>query len=250
MKAMIFAAGLGTRLKPYTLTMPKALVPVAGVPMIEILIKHLVSNGFQEIIINLHHFADQIVGFLKQNNNFGASIVFSQEEETLLDTGGGLKRASWFFDDKQAFLVQNVDVICDLDYRQMIDQHIQNEAIATLAVSRRVTARYLLFDAEMQLCGWENTMTNEKRIIRNQNRNLERFAFSGIHVIDPTLFEYMPQEGKFSIINTYLDIANGYKIVGFEHNPDYWVDMGKPEELLRAEKLYKAMQQIEPTKYK
>ena len=250
MKAMIFAAGLGTRLTPYTLTMPKALVPVAGTPMIEILIKHLVRNGFSEIIINVHHFADQIIAFLHDNYDFGAEISFSHEEDSLLDTGGGLKKASWFFDDKKPFLVQNVDVICDLDYRKMIDQHIQNEAIATLAISHRITSRYLLFDADIQLCGWENTLTNEKRMIRKRNRNLESFAFSGIHVIDPTLFEYMPQEGKFSIINTYLDIASGYKIVGFEHNPDHWVDMGKPEELLRAEKLIKAMQQFEPIKYK
>jgi NDP-sugar pyrophosphorylase family protein len=235
MKAMIFAAGLGTRLKPYTETMPKALVPVAGVPMLEILIKHLVKNGINEILINVHHFAGQLIEFLKLNNNFGANITISNEEDLLLDTGGGLKKASWFFNDEQPFLVQNVDVISDLDYNEMINFHKSNKALATLAVCNRVTSRYFLFDGQMQLCGWENTRTAEIIMARHDSQNLARYAFSGIHIIDPAIFNSIKKEGKFSIVDTYLELASTNKIKGYEHNPENWVDMGKPEELLKAE---------------
>ena len=234
---MIFAAGLGTRLKPYTETMPKALVPVAGIPMLEILINHLVKNGIDEILINVHHFAGQVIEFLKQNNNFGANITISNEEDLLLDTSGGLKKASWFFNDKQPFLVQNVDVISDLDYTKMLDFHNRNNALATLAVCSRVTSRYFLFDKHMDLCGWENTKTTEIKMARPGSQNLARFAFSGIHIIDPAIFRFMDQDGKFSIVDTYLELAADHKITGFEHNPENWVDMGKPEELKKAEKL-------------
>ena len=234
MKAMIFAAGLGTRLKPYTETMPKALVPVAGIPMLEILINQLLKNGINEILINVHHFAGQVIEFLDQNNNFGANITISNEEDLLLDTGGGLKKAAWFFDDKQPFLVQNVDVISDLDYKGMVDFHNGNKALATLAVCDRVTSRYFLFDEQMQVCGWENTKTGEIKMARPDSLNLERFAFSGIHIIDPAIFNSIKKEGKFSIVDTYIELASTNKIKGYKHNPENWVDMGKPEELLKA----------------
>jgi len=236
---MIFAAGLGSRLKPYTETMPKALVPVAGIPMLEILIKHLQDNGINNIIVNVHHFASHVIDFLKVNNNFGANIAISHEEELLLDTGGGLKKAAWFFDDKKPFLVQNVDVISDLNYRDMLDFHNSKGALATLAVCKRETSRYFLFDEQMRLCGWENTKTGERKIVCNKDFTLRRFAFSGIHIIDPSIFSYMNQDGKFSIVDTYLDLAANHKIIGFEHNPENWVDMGKPEELLKAEVILK-----------
>ena len=238
---MIFAAGLGTRLKPYTDTMPKALVPVAGSPMIEILIKHLILNGINDIIVNVHHFADQVISFLNQNNGFGANITISNETGLLLDTGGGLKNASWFFSDNQPFLVQNVDVVCDINYADLLESHTKNKAIATLAVSSRKTSRYFLFDSSMQLCGWENTKSQEIKMARPQTENLSKFAFSGIQIIEPAIFGYMQQQGKFSIIDSYLEIAATNKIIGFVHNPDYWVDMGKPEELLKAEKLLASM---------
>jgi NDP-sugar pyrophosphorylase family protein len=239
MKAMIFAAGLGTRLKPYTDSMPKALVPVAGVPMLEILIRHLNENGINDIIINVHHFAGQVVDFLKQNNNFGINITISNEQDHLLDTGGGLKKAAWFFSDQQPFLVQNVDVVSDLNYKEMLRMHSGSGSLATLAVSKRETSRYFLFDNQMQLCGWENTKTGEVKIIRSEAQNLQRFAFSGIHIIDPAVFPNMKQEGKFSIIDTYLELAANNKIIGFEHNASNWVDMGKPGELFKAEILLK-----------
>jgi len=241
MKAMIFAAGLGSRLKPYTETMPKALVPVAGVPMLEILIKHLQKNGINEILINVHHFAGQVIEFLKLNNNFGTNITISNEEDLLLDTGGGLKKASWFFNDQQPFLVQNVDVISDLSYKKMLDFHINNKALATLAVSDRVTSRYFLFDDQMQLCGWVNTNTGETRMARPDSQNLARFAFSGIHIIDPAIFNLINNEGKFSIVDTYLELASTNIINGYEHNPENWVDMGKPDELQKAEIILKKL---------
>ncbi len=236
MKAMIFAAGLGTRLKPFTETMPKALVPVAGIPMIEILIRHLMQNGIKDIIINVHHFAGLVIGFLEQNANFGANITISHEEE-LLDTGGGLKKAAWFFDDNQPFLVQNVDVISDLKYSEMLGLHLNTSSIASLAVSKRETSRYFLFDDKMQLCGWENTRTGEVKIVRNKISELTRFAFSGIQILDPEIFGFINQTGKFSNIDTYLQLATNLKITGFEHNPENWVDMGKPDELVKAKSI-------------
>lgn len=234
---MIFAAGLGTRLKPYTETMPKALVPVGGIPMIEILIKHLQKNGIKDIIVNVHHFAGQVIEFLSLNDNFGANISISHEEELLLDTGGGLKKAAWFFSDQQPFLVQNVDVISDLKYQEMLKLHNVSKSIVTLAVSKRETSRYFLFDKTMRLCGWENTKTVEIRMICKETENISRFAFSGIHILDPAIFSLINQAGKFSIVDTYLELAATHKITGFEHNPENWVDMGKPEELVKAKSI-------------
>jgi len=242
MKAMIFAAGLGTRLKPYTETMPKALVPVAGTPMIEILIRHLLKNGINQIIVNVHHFSGQLVGFLNENDNFGADIAISDESEKLLDTGGGLKKAAWFFDDGKPFLVQNVDVISNLNYKEMLDWHNFKGALCTLAVCDRKTSRYFLFDDQMQLSGWENKKTAERRIINREANSLREFAFSGIHIIDPKIFSLLHQDGRFPIVDTYLELAEKYKIIGFEHDPANWMDMGKPEDLSKAEQILKKIE--------
>jgi len=238
---MIFAAGLGTRLMPFTHAMPKALVPVAGIPMIEILIRNLLKNNISEIIVNVHHFSDQVIGFLDANNNFGADISISNESDLLLDTGGGLKKASWFFGGNEPFLVQNVDVISDVNYFEMLERHKSYGALATLAVCRRETSRYLLFKPDFLLCGWENTKTEEIILVEPEHNNPEKFAFSGIHIIDPSIFGYLYQDGKFSIIDTYLKLAARFKICGFEHNPENWVDMGKPDELHKAELLLKKL---------
>jgi N-acetyl-alpha-D-muramate 1-phosphate uridylyltransferase len=244
MKAMIFAAGMGTRLKPYTETMPKALVPVNGIPMLEILIRHLQANGIQDIILNVHHFAGQIIEFLRKKQNFGANITISDEEDLLLDTGGGLKKASWFFNTKEPFLVQNVDVISDLDYHKMLDLHNTTGSLATLAVSGRKTTRYFLFDDTMQLSGWENIKTAEIINVRQESKTLRRFAFSGIHIIDPLIFSLMHQEGKFSIVDTYLELAARYKISGFTHDAENWEDMGKPESLIKAVTVLEKLQKF------
>lgn len=233
MKAMIFAAGLGTRLYPITQTTPKALIKVKNIPLIEIVIRRLMTFGYNEIIINIHHHADQIEQFVQSKNDFGIRIAFSDERDKLLDTGGGLKKASWFFDDGKPFLVHNVDVISDIDFGQLMERQIDSKALVTLAVKTRPSSRYLLFDHQNCLCGWENTNTEEKIIVR-PSAEIQPYAFSGIQVVDPDIFNYISQEGKFSIIDVYLKLAAGHIIKSFEHNKSLWLDVGKVESLTKA----------------
>jgi len=235
MKAMILAAGLGTRLKPYTDTMPKALVKLNGRPLLERLILRLKEYDFDEIIINTHHYAEQIHSFLNLRNNFDIRIEISHEAE-LLDTGGGLKQASWFFDDGQPFLLHNVDVMTDLDYHKMIDQHRQKKSAASLAVRKRNTTRYFLFNNDLQLCGWENLAENKKNIVRGNGDNLDRFSFMGIHVLSPEIFDSLTMEGKFSIIPAYLELASQENnIIAFPADQYRWLDLGRKENLEEAE---------------
>ena len=236
MKAMIFAAGLGTRLQPLTDHKPKALVEVAGIPLLEHLIHRLKESGVNEISVNVHHFAGQSREFLLLKNNFGIRIEISDEQDQLLDTGGGLKKASWFFDDGKPFLLHNVDVMSSISFDRMISFHIDSRALATLAVSRRRSSRYFLFDEQMQLCGWEHTGKNELRMVREPVGNAERFAFSGIHVISPEIFDFIRETGPFSIVDTYLHLTGENLVRGFEHDPSGWADLGKPEDLVQAER--------------
>jgi NDP-sugar pyrophosphorylase family protein len=238
MKAMILAAGLGTRMKPLTDTKPKALIEVAGKTLLEIVIQNLIKYGFDEIIVNVHHFADQIIAFLNRKNSFNIRIEISDESGELLDTGGGLKKASRFFDDGQPFLVHNVDVITDMDLSRMMKFHFEKEALVTLAVRKRETSRYLLFDNSMQLCGWTNVKTGE---VKNAitGRNTDRYAFSGIHIIDPVFFNLVSEKRKFYIIDEYLKLAKNSKIAGFDHSDSLWFDIGKPDSLKIVEKLAK-----------
>ncbi len=236
MKAMIYAAGLGTRLHPITQEIPKALVPIGGKPLLGILIEKLIKTGIHDIIINVHHFADQIIDLVKKNENFGINIQFSDERNELLDTGGGLKKASWFFEDGQAFLLHNVDVLSDIDLNDLVKSHLRSNAIATVAVRKRSTSRYLLFDQENYLCGWENIKTGE-RIMARPTKFYQQFGFSGIHVINPSIFNYMEDEGKFSIIDSYLKLAKNHKITSFDHTDSIWLDLGKVENLQEAENI-------------
>lgn len=238
MKAMIFAAGLGTRLAPYTSARPKALVEVAGKTLLEIAIHQLKQAGFDDIIINVHHFARQIIDYLRQNNNFGTRIAISDESDKLLETGGGLMKASWFFDDHQPFLALNVDVITDLVFTVVMNFHKKTGSLATLAVRKRKTLRYLLFDEDRCLCGWQNTETGEKIMARNCG-NYEPFAFSGIQVINPEFFKQVQKTGKFSIIKTYLELAKNYDIRYFRHDEGLWIDAGKPENLKFANDFFR-----------
>lgn len=233
MKAMIFAAGLGTRLQPLTNDRPKALVEVNGKTLLEITINRLKKYCFNEILINVHHFADLVIEYLKQHDNFGVDIVVSDEREMLLDTGGGLKKAAWFF-DKNPFLVHNVDVLSDIDLQNLYIHHLESKALATLAIRERNTQRYLLFNNDNTLCGWENIKTGEKKLPLNTTEPLNRFAFSGIQVIDPALFSLIIQEGKFSIIDVYLELIKTQTIKGYNHTQGKWLDVGKPESLLKA----------------
>jgi N-acetyl-alpha-D-muramate 1-phosphate uridylyltransferase len=237
MKAMIFAAGLGTRLKPHTDHLPKALVPVAGKPMIEHVILRLKTFGINDIIVNVHHFAEQVIDFIQSKNDFGIHVEISDETGLLLDTGGGLKKADWFFDDGVPFILHNVDVLSNINLDAMMAFHNAHQSIATLAVSERESSRYFLFDREMRLCGWENILKNERIVNIIPGYELARMAFSGIHIIDPLIFNYMIEEGRFSLVNMYLRLLKEHPVYGFTHNANQWIDMGRPSDVERAETL-------------
>jgi NDP-sugar pyrophosphorylase family protein len=237
MKAMILAAGLGTRLRPLTNDRPKALVEVAGRTLLEIAIARLREFGVREVIVNVHHFGGMVAEYLREKNNFGMRVEIS-EEDTLLDTGGGLKKAAWFFCEQSPaaapFILHNVDVISTIDLRRMLDFHAQNQALATLAVQQRQSSRYLLFDEQMRLCGRRLVKEQKTELVR-PSPQLQEAAFSGIHVILPRLLTRMSEEGAFSIIQSYLRLAGeGERIVGYQAEGDYWCDLGKPESVARA----------------
>jgi NDP-sugar pyrophosphorylase family protein len=233
---MILAAGLGTRLRPLTDHRPKALVEVAGRTLLDITLSRLRDFGIREVIINVHHFADVVVDYLKSNNNFGMYIEVSRED-VLLDTGGGLKKAGYFFlEDKspQPFLLHNVDVISAIDLQRMLASHARSDALATLAVQDRDTSRYLLFNEQLQLCGRQAGRDQPPEMVRPAV-SMHSLAFSGIHVISPRLLSTMTEEGAFSIIQTYLRLAGmGEKIAGFRADDYYWRDLGKPENIAQA----------------
>ena len=237
MKAMIFAAGLGTRLSPITDTTPKALVKIGEQSLLEILIKKLIAINIRDIIINVHHFPGQILSFLEKHNNFDINIEISDETGELLETGGGIKKAAWFFNDGNPFLVHNVDILSDIDLEKMIKHHKQSGNMATLAVRSRKSSRYLLVNQHNKLCGWENITTNEQIIVRKDK--VERFAFSGIHIIDPKLFAHFTESGKFSIITTYLRLAKQFDIGCYNHDSSFWLDVGKPESIGPANEFLK-----------
>jgi NDP-sugar pyrophosphorylase family protein len=237
MKAMILAAGLGTRLRPLTNDRPKALVEVAGHTLLEITLRRLASFGIHEVIINLHHFADMVVDYLNKNNNFGMGIEISREDDVLLDTGGGLKQAEWFFlhahQPSEPFLLHNVDVISTIDFARMLTFHRDNDALATLAVQQRNTSRHLLFDDRGRLCG-RQTGANAPEMVR-PSQQPEALVFSGVHIISPQLLNLMTEQGVFSIVTTYLRLAaEGHRIFAFRADEYYWRDLGKPENITQA----------------
>ncbi len=240
MKSMLFAAGLGTRLQPLTNDRPKAMVEVKGKPLLQWAIERLKAAGSEEIIINVHHFAHLIVDFLKSKNDFGIRIAISDEREMILETGGGLKKAQWFFDDGKPFIVCNVDIFTNLNFQQLYEYHLNNNAIATLAVRDRPTSRYLIFDENNKLVGWKNEKTGEIKsyLSANElnNQSLKKLAFSGIHVLSPKIFDFMPTVNKYSIIETYLKAMETENLIGYIHNDDFWFDVGKPASLEIANK--------------
>jgi NDP-sugar pyrophosphorylase family protein len=239
MKAMILAAGLGTRLRPLTNDKPKALVEINGEPILGILIKRLIKSGFDELIINVHHFAPQVIEFIERNQSFGNSITISDETDLLLDTGGGLKKAGWFFDDDKPFLVYNADILSDMNLHQLVASHKVSGALATLVVRERESSRYFLLDDGMQLCGWENRKTKERKISRQQASSLNSYAFSGIHVISPEIFKHISEIGVFSIVDLYLRLASEHKILAYPENDSLWIDMGKMQGLEEAARILK-----------
>jgi NDP-sugar pyrophosphorylase family protein len=238
LKAMVLAAGLGTRLRPLTNDRPKALVEVSGRTMLEITLSRLREFGVRDVIINIHHYADLVVDRVKAASNFGMNIEFSREE-ILLDTGGGLKHAAWFLSDSgrsdAPFILHNVDIISSVDLQKMLQFHTENKALATLAVQDRKTSRYLLFDEQLQLCG-RRTVSEEKTEMVREARQISEVAFTGIHIISPRIFPLLTEEGVFSIIPAYLRLAaQGEKIMAFRADKYYWRDLGKPENIRQAE---------------
>jgi NDP-sugar pyrophosphorylase family protein len=243
MKAMILAAGLGTRLRPLTDDRPKALVTVAGRTLLEIALSRLRTFGVSEVIVNAHHHAGMIVDYLKVNDNFGMRIEVSREEE-LLDTGGGLKKAAPFFSDssQEPFILHNVDVLSAIDLGHMVRFHADQNALATLAVQERASSRQLLFDEQAYLCGRrvgrapkDESGTEQADQLVRPTKQMQALAFSGIHVLSPKIFTKMNEKGVFSIIDAYLHLASrGEKIVAFRADGYYWRDLGRPEDLLHA----------------
>ncbi|HEY1650136.1 MAG TPA: sugar phosphate nucleotidyltransferase [Terracidiphilus sp.] len=238
MKAMILAAGLGTRLRPLTGDRPKALVEVAGRTLLELTLTRLRAFGVREVIVNVHHFADKVLEYLASNGNFGMRIEVSREDE-LLDTGGGLKKAAWFFleegiEKAEPFLLHNVDVLSTIDFGKMLQFHTERHALATLAVQNRITLRPLLFDEKGLLRGRAPERENNAEIA-SPAPGCASLAFAGVHVISPQIFERMPEEGAFSIIDAYVRLAaQGEKIVAFGADDAYWRDLGRPEHILQA----------------
>ena len=233
---MIFAAGLGTRLKPFTDSHPKALAEVNGKTLLEHTIKYLQRFGIEDLVVNVHHFADQIEQAINDNSGYGSWVTISDECEEVLETGGGLKKAADHFTGDEPFVVMNVDVLTNLDLGKMIEQHKDSEAMATLAVMKRDSSRQLLFDEHMLLCGWTNTGTGEQKISR-EVLSMFPFAFRGVQVLSPAILD-MPFTGKFSMIDVYLHFAKTNLIKGFDHSGNIFIDVGKPESLEKAAYLF------------
>lgn len=237
MKALIFAAGMGTRLKPFTDNHPKALAEVNGVPLLERNIKYLQSFGINDFVINIHHFGGQILAFLAENDNFEAHIEISNESEELLETGGGLLFARRFLEKEKTFLIMNVDILTDLNISNFIKIHELKGGMVTLAVSDRESSRKLMFNDKMYLKGWKNLKDNKKKVVGGIFK-LRELAFSGIHCVNSDIFEKITRTGKFSIMDEYMDLMKEDIIVGYQHISNL-IDVGKPESIAEAEKLFK-----------
>jgi MurNAc alpha-1-phosphate uridylyltransferase len=240
MKAMILAAGLGTRLKPWTDHHPKALAMVNGKSLLQRNIEYLQQFGITEVLVNVHHFADQIIDAVEKNHGWGSTITISDETDEVLETGGGLKKAAWYFKDASSFVLMNVDILTSLDISAMMQVHESNKPLATLAISERVTSRYFLFDIQQHLKGWRNVQTGEEKPahISTQIPDLKQMAFSGIHIIDSSLFSLIGRNGKFSMVDVYLDLCEKHSILGYDHTGTVLVDVGKPESIIKAEQIF------------
>lgn len=226
--AMIFAAGLGTRLYPLTANKPKALVEYGGRPLLDYVMRKIMAVGISHIVVNVHHFPDEIIQYI-ESQHYDADIEISDERELLRDTGGGLKYAAPLFENSEHILLHNVDILSDIDLRQLMDFHIQQKALATLAVRDRSTSRYLMFDNDMNLCGWRNQKTNEEKTSRIAQKTTP-LAFSGIHIVKREILDLIPSAEKQSITPIYVELARTHILKGFLHNEGSWKDMGKIED--------------------
>jgi len=246
MKAFILAAGLGTRLKPLTNQKPKALIEVNGTPMLGIVIKRLISQGFTDLIVNVHYFSEQIIKYLELNDHFGVNISISDESDLLLDTGGAIQKAKDLFDHQQPLLIHNTDVLTDIDLKEFLSFHTKTGALASLAVQKRRSSNYLLFDEDGVLCGWRNVVNGRERISRIGRGEMKQMGFSGIHIIGPDFLELaakedcLPVDKKvFSIIGVYLCLAKEFNLKAYDHSDTFWMDIGKHDNLSEAERLLK-----------
>ena len=243
MKALILAAGLGTRLQPFTLHHPKALAVVNGKTLLQRNVEYQQQQGITELIVNVHHFPDQIINAIETNNGWGSKISISDETDAVLETGGGLQKAAWYFEKEESFVVMNVDMLTTLPLTKMIQQHEANKPLATLAITDRTSSRYLLFDTNNKLCGWRNTTTLEEKgavlvYTEPQKQALAAKAFSGIHVINTQIFNLIEQQGKFSLIDVYMSLCGSQTIEGFNHSDSLLIDVGRPESIMKAEGLF------------
>lgn len=235
--AMIFAAGLGTRLKPWTDLHPKALAVVNGKPLLQRNIEYLKSFGIDRLVINVHHFADQVISYLDNHNHFGCHITISHEKEEPLETGGGLKFAASHLREAESFFVINADILTNLNLYAMAAFHLELQPVATLAVSDRNSSRSFLFDTGDHLCGWRNNKTGEERNAVPYPDAVAR-AFSGIHLIHHSFFDLLTENGKFSMVDVYLRLCKDHPIMGYDHSGDILVDVGKPESIVLAERYF------------
>lgn len=236
---MILAAGLGTRLKPWTDHHPKALAIVNGKSLLERNIRYLALHGFTEIIVNVHHFADQIETAIKENHGWGSHVQISDERDQVLETGGGIMKAKHFLEGNHSFLIMNVDILTTLNLSAMVKIHEESNSLATLAIQSRESDRSFLFDSELRLSGWERKSTQEVIIKRSTRDELNSYGFSGIHILDPRVFELETRKEKFSIVETYLNTCAQHHIQGYTHQHDIMIDVGRPESVIEAEKYFK-----------
>lgn len=238
MKAMIFAAGLGTRFKPWTDKHPKALALVNGKSLLQHNIEYLQQYGITDVVVNVHHFADQIIEAVKKNKGWGSNIIISDESNEVLETGGGLVKARALLESKEPFITLNVDILTDLNLTDLITFHKNKKALISFGITNRKTSRYFLFDKDNRLCGWRNTKTGEEKISLAKEI-LKEMAYSCVVVFQPEVFDLIKQQGKFSLTETYLDLAKDHLILGYDHSGDKLIDVGKPESVAVAEKLFK-----------
>lgn len=237
MQAMIFCAGLGTRFKPWTDKHPKALAVINGKSLLQRNIEYLQQHGITDVIVNVHHFADQIVDAIEKNNGWGSNITISDETNAVLETGGGLVQAQKLFKPGQKFITLNADILTDLNINELLKFHKEHKPLISMAVSDRKTSRNLLFDSANRLCGWRNNSTGEERISMPMINPAAK-AYDCVVVFEYDVFNLNYFEGKFSLIDLYLDLAKSNTILGYNHSAERWIDVGKPESIPIAEKIF------------
>jgi NDP-sugar pyrophosphorylase family protein len=242
-KAMVLAAGLGTRLHPFTCTHPKALAQVNGKTLLEWNIRYLQQFGIRNVVVNVHHFADQIIQTIQAHQGWGSILHNSDETEHVWETGGGLYHARKLLEECDALVVMNVDILTNLDLQLMLAQHFARQSAVTLAVTDRVASRFFLFNQGNRLCGWRNQTTGEEMKLVLMNAPLFPKAFSGIQIINPAMLQHLPGAGKYSLVDVYLQWAPNYQLEGFNHTGDTWIDVGTPATLAAAERLFASTDQ-------